>query len=404
MSTAADVLNENWRGTHTVPSGGLYPHQWSWDSAFIAIGLRHVSPKRARLELETLLKSQWPDGRLPQIVFDLSRDNDYFPGAAFWGASTAGLIQPPNHAIAALLVHEAEPDLAFLGRVYPHLVAWHHYLLARRTGESGLAHIVHPWESGLDNSPYWDAPLAAIGETYRGELARPDLLHAAATERPSNAEYGKYLYLAERYRDHDCDDEDAEYPFRLEDPLVNALWAKSELALAQIARALGLDPAPHEHRAASITAALETLWSPELGTYTARDIVSAQLQPYRTVAGIIPLILPDIAHAADLLAALDGPHFALGRVALVPSHDLTADTFDASLYWRGPSWFNTAWLLVDGLELHGRSRDAAALAAQTIELAERCDYPEYIDPHSDAPRGTRRFSWTAALAIDLAER
>ncbi|MGV9573680.1 MGH1-like glycoside hydrolase domain-containing protein [Streptomyces nigra] len=29
-----------------MPARSLYPHQWSWDSAFIAIGLRHVSPLR----------------------------------------------------------------------------------------------------------------------------------------------------------------------------------------------------------------------------------------------------------------------------------------------------------------------------------------------------------------------
>ena len=52
---AARVLEGNWTGTSTVPSHGLYPHQWSWDSAFIAIGLRHLSPLRAQTELETLL-------------------------------------------------------------------------------------------------------------------------------------------------------------------------------------------------------------------------------------------------------------------------------------------------------------------------------------------------------------
>ena len=52
---AADVLEANWTGGSTVPSRGLYPHQWSWDSAFIAIGLRHLSPLRAQTELETCL-------------------------------------------------------------------------------------------------------------------------------------------------------------------------------------------------------------------------------------------------------------------------------------------------------------------------------------------------------------
>ena len=44
---AIRVLSSNWHGHATVPSRGLYPHQWSWDSAFIAFGLQHWAPQRA---------------------------------------------------------------------------------------------------------------------------------------------------------------------------------------------------------------------------------------------------------------------------------------------------------------------------------------------------------------------
>ena len=81
---AAAVLGGNWHRLHTLPATGLYPHQWSWDSAFIAIGTRHLSARRAQQELESLFGAQWADGRLPQIVFDPARDDDYSPGAAFW--------------------------------------------------------------------------------------------------------------------------------------------------------------------------------------------------------------------------------------------------------------------------------------------------------------------------------
>jgi len=35
---AVGVLEANWTGRATMPSPALYPHQWSWDSACIAIG------------------------------------------------------------------------------------------------------------------------------------------------------------------------------------------------------------------------------------------------------------------------------------------------------------------------------------------------------------------------------
>lgn len=105
ITAASAILDRNWTGAYTVPATGLYPHQWSWDSGFIAMGLRHVRPLRAQQELESPLSAQWLDGRLPQIVYDDKRDDDYSPGAAFWRSSeisgtpqrpTAGLIQPPR--------------------------------------------------------------------------------------------------------------------------------------------------------------------------------------------------------------------------------------------------------------------------------------------------------------------
>ncbi|WP_062649413.1 MGH1-like glycoside hydrolase domain-containing protein [Streptomyces maremycinicus] len=217
---AADVLAGNWTGTSTVPSPGLYPHQWSWDSAFVAIGLRHVSPRRAQTELETLLDAQWGDGRVPHIVFNPSVPLDaYFPSPDFWRSSTAGraagaprtvqtsgIVQPPVHALAAWLVHCADPGLSrargFLTRVYPRLAAWHRYLLHRRDlGGGGLVSVVHPWEQGMDNAPSWDAPLARVTPAPARSFRRADLDHGAPEDRPTDLDYGRYVRLATEYRD-----------------------------------------------------------------------------------------------------------------------------------------------------------------------------------------------------------
>ncbi|MFG2605654.1 hypothetical protein ACGFT2_19240 [Streptomyces sp. NPDC048514] len=217
---AAQVLDANWTGRSTVPSRNLYPHQWSWDSAFIAIGLRHVSPLRAQSELETLLAAQWADGRVPHIVFNPSVPLDaYFPGPDFWRSSTAGrgagaprtvqtsgIVQPPVHALAAWLVHRADPGLSrargFLARIHPRLAAWHRYLLDRRDlGGGGLVSVVHPWEQGMDNSPCWDAPLARVTPAPARSFRRADLDHGAAGDRPTDLDYGRYVRLAAAYRD-----------------------------------------------------------------------------------------------------------------------------------------------------------------------------------------------------------
>ncbi len=417
ITAASAILDRNWTGAYTVPATGLYPHQWSWDSGFIAMGLRHVRPLRAQQELESLLSAQWLDGRLPQIVYDDKRDDDYSPGATFWRSSeisgtpqrpTAGLIQPPNHAWAAWEVHRADTDVSdksgFLQRAYPRLAAWHEYLRVRRTSPDGrLAHIVHPWESGMDNSPLWDVALSRVPSSVGHEIRRPDLKHAEPGERPNEKDYGRYFWLAEHYRDRGCSDRAGDGPFQMEDPTFNALWAKSELALGQIAERIGADPTPHRHRAGELTDALADLHHPGLGIFTARDVATGTLVAEATVSGVVPLIIPGLPESDRVLDTLLGPRFLGAGPLMVPSYDVTAAGHDPARYWRGPAWFNMTWLVHRALEEHREWVEAQRLARNVQELALKHRFPEYVDPGTGEPHGSTEFSWTAALAIDLAE-
>jgi hypothetical protein len=442
---AARVLEDNWTGTSTVPSRGLYPHQWSWDSAFIAIGLRHLSPLRAQTELETLLAAQWGDGRIPHIVFNPSVPLDaYFPSPDFWRSSTAGraagaprtvqtsgIVQPPVHALAVWLVHRADPGLSrardFLARAYPRLAAWHRYLLHRRDlGGGSLASVVHPWEQGMDNSPCWDAPLSRIAPAPARSFRRADLDHGAAEDRPTDLDYGRYVRLAADYRDGGY--ADAPYGdsaagsgarasggsggrsrpaggFAVEDPAFNALLIASEHALARIAHELGATGTARHARAERLTAALiDRLWDPAEGMFFCRDLRGGGLIPERSVSGLVPLLLPGLPRqvAAALTATVSGPHFGLGvTTRLVPSYDLLGEAFDPHRYWRGPAWFNTGWLLERGLRVHGAAERADVLRAALLGAADESGFAEYVDPHTGEACGAQGFGWTAALALDL---
>ena len=433
---AAAVLEANWTGTSTVPSRTLYPHQWSWDSAFIAVGLRHVSPLRAQLELETLLAAQWGDGRVPHIVFNPSVPFDaYFPSPDFWRSTTAGraagaprtvqtsgIVQPPVHALAAWLVHRADPDLSrsrsFLARIRPRLAAWHRYLLDHRDlGGGGLASVVHPWEQGMDNSPCWDAPLSRITPAPAGAFRRADLQHGAADDRPTDLDYGRYVRLAADYRDGQYADHTAQHPahqgeFAVEDPSFNALLIASEHALARISRELGAADTARDARAERLTAALvERLWDPAAGMFFCRDLratgtgtTAGALVPEYGVSGLIPLVLPALPPqvTAALLRTARGARFGLGTtVRLVPSYDLTGPAFDPQRYWRGPAWFNTNWLIERGLRLHGEHAEAERLRTALLDTAVDTGFAEYVDPYTGRGCGARGFSWSAALALDL---
>src|SRR5262249_30245649 len=66
---AREVLEANRRGAWTCPSATLYPHQWLWDSCFIAMGLASSDPWRAAGELRSLFRGQWANGMLPHMIF-----------------------------------------------------------------------------------------------------------------------------------------------------------------------------------------------------------------------------------------------------------------------------------------------------------------------------------------------
>jgi hypothetical protein len=421
---AAGVLLDNWTGGYTVPSRTLYPHQWSWDSAFVAIGLRHLSPRRAQRELEGLFGTQWTDGRVPHVVFDPAAPaGSYFPGPDFWRAppsaygrgpgngttpgrpvvATSGLIQPPVHALAAWETFRADPAEArrrrFLDRLYPRLVRWHAYLTGRR-GHAGLVAIVHPWESGMDNSPSWDEPLARI-EPAVG-FRRRDLSYASADERPTDTDYGRYIQLAAGYRDRGYADGPDPQPFAVLDPMVNALLAASELALAEIAGEVAADPRPHLDQADGISGALVAeLFDADAGLFFARDLVSGRLLPHRTVAGLVPLLLADLPVVREVLATGLGEHFRLGALPIVPSYDLTGPAFEPGRYWRGPGWFNMSWLIWRGLLVHGEVDLAERLRQGLLDTAWRVGFREYVDPRRGTGCGAGNFSWTAAIVLDL---
>ena len=422
---AIAVLGRNWHGHSTVPCRSLYPHQWSWDSAFIAVGLRHWAPRRAATELLSLFGAQWADGRVPHIVFNPAvPDEAYFPGPSFWRSDdvlghppvdTSGIIQPPVHAVAAasLMPYLGDDGPEFGRRIYPRLVAQNAYLRRCRTARgSELAFAVHPWETGMDNSPAWDSPLAAVP----ADLAvfdthtRRDLAHAGDDERPTDEDYARYIRLAATYRDHGYDDRwvGADAEFVVLDAGFNALWGWSELALADLAGQIGADAGRHRAEAERITAALvDELFLADAGggLFHARDQRTDRRIPERTVGGLLPLVLPGLPATTveEVVATLTGPAFRAGAADAmgVPSFDLTAPGFDAQRYWRGPSWLNTTWLVGRGLQVHDRNELAARVLADVVTLARTSGLWEYFNPYTGTGHGTDRFSWSAALVLDV---
>ncbi len=221
---AAAVLHGNDAGSWTKASPHLYPHQWSWDSAFNAIGWAHLDVRRAMAELEELFAAQWSTGMVPHIVFRAGPDEAYFPGPEWWDCAiapaapalpvqTTGICQPPVHALAVQRIWQLTPEAqrpeirARMQALYPRLVRWHRYLATQRDPEaSGLVTVYHPWE-GTDNSPRWDRALARIEVAKPGPYTRLDTSQVGdPSQRPTDWDYDRYLWLVGLLRKYRYDD------------------------------------------------------------------------------------------------------------------------------------------------------------------------------------------------------
>ena len=130
---ARAILRGNDRGGYTVPTAGLYPYQWNWDSAFAAWGFATFDIDRAWTELETLFSGQWDNGMVPHILFHRD-DPGYFPGPESVGRprttpATSGISQPPVAATLARRIYETDPEAgrARLRALFPKLLAWHRW-------------------------------------------------------------------------------------------------------------------------------------------------------------------------------------------------------------------------------------------------------------------------------------
>ena len=428
---ATGVLRRNSIKSWTKPAPSLYPHQWSWDSAFIALGLAHVDNQRATSELETLFESQWATGKVPHIVFNPEAPpKSYFPDAERWssssisedapaGSHTSGLCQPPVHAIAVLRIWETSrsKDERYVARArrfleanYPRLLAWHRYLATARDPEgSGLVTIYHPWESGTDNSPRWDAALQAVEVGDLPPYTRYDLQHVTdPSHRPTDEEYDRYLWLLEhlkraRYEESAIYDT---HPFLVKDVLFSAILVAANEALLEIAQAVG---APGEERAEISTwtkrgrEGLEGSWSPELGLCLDHDLRQDAPSGARTVAGFAPLVAGGSGHLGGLLRTLYSPDF-LGHPELYrplpPSTSPAEARFHPRSYWRGPVWPVLTWLLWRALVRAGEAEHAAALRRMALEQLAEGGFAEYFEPFTGEPLGSDDKSWTAAVTLD----
>ena len=352
---------------HPWTTPDRWPHRamWLWDSAFHAIGWRHLDPALARSMLDAVLDTAGPDGFIPHM------------SGPTWRST---ITQPPILAFGTLLVFEKEPDLVWLARAYPKLCAYVRWDAANRDTDGGglvewfiqADHDCRSGESGMDNSSRFDAALL---------LDAPDF----------NA------YLASEYE-----------------------------ALADIAEMLGLpaEAAQWSARHESLCALINTrLWSDQHLLYMDLDPKTGVHSPVLSCAGLLPLFCgaPDAAKARAIVDHLHNPA-TFGTAFPIPSIAASDSTRYSKDMWRGPTWININWFVARGLRRYGFHAEADRLRSLTLaELERTCSlygtFFEYFDDRRevDPPLLLRKlknipgkhphqaihdYGWSATLYLD----
>lgn len=418
---AQATLRQNDRGGYTLPTDGLYPFQWNWDAGITALGWMTFDPERAWQEYETLFSGQWGaghfgganDGFLAQITFHQDSDT-YFPGPDQWGTQslkvrTSTICQPPLHATMLRWMWQAaiEPGKPLsikamarehLAVLLPKVIAHHRWWYrCRDPHNTGLVVNIHPWETGMDNSPAWDEPLKAVPATDRAYV-RKDLNHVDSSMRPPKAFYDRMVYLMDFI--NACNFDPAriysECPYRVNDIGIICILQRASIDLIALCREFGLTLEAAEMRAHvdRTQVAAQALWSSRWGQYVSRDTLTGLLLDVPTSAGLLAAYAGfDNDCSATVEAWLQETRYAL------PSTRKVFENFEPLRYWRGPVWQHMNMLIAEGLKDRGYGYLAERIHQDSTELLQQHGFHEYYDPLTGAGLGGAAFSWTAATYL-----
>ena len=411
---AIEILKKNDRGGYTIPTARLYPYQWNWDSAFIALGLEVFDRERAWTELELLLEGQWENGMIPSIIFR-SNDPDYFPGPSVWQTQTrmnrppaipsTGISQPPVLASIILSLVESgdASDLKRAATMLESVLRFHQWYQAERTTDyADVIGTVHPWETGRDNCPDWELGLNAMTIPLDLEVyVRKDIEHANPDQRPSQEQYDKYVSIVKFGREHNWDQQTLtkKGPFLMADPGIHFILLRANKDLLKLATRLHLS-----EQAALLTQLIKRgtqstdyFWNEFLGAFTARNILTGEFSHGFSSASAL-CFYADVGTQEQRARTIDNMTRISGKVQyMMPSWDPDADKFDPQRYWCGPVWPQMNYIIASGLQEQGHTEMASNIRRNMAQLIQKSGFYECFNPLSgDGCIGTD-FSWTAAI-------
>lgn len=358
------MMERHWtEWNYTVPHATAYPYQWLWDSCFHTLIWGELGDERAVTEIASVFRHQKPSGFVPHITYDAAPQVH----APLWRRDgTSSVTQPPmyGHAIAELTRRSFEVPQDTIDRATK---AFRH-LLQHRRRVGGLVPILHPWESGADDSPRWDTWFER-SDGPRGRARVKGELVAALEYGPDGSPIGSSA-------------------FAVGAASFNGLVAFNAFELGSVTGDEQL-----RDDAAELAAALQAQWSDEIGTWIDTGWSSPGSGRIRTLEALLPALVtptgvPDSVFRQDGHGTDFGPSGVhVGESAYAPG-----------AYWRGSTWPQLTYLLAVAAERAGEREGGARLRQALQAGAMKSGLAEHWHAETGMPLGSAPQSWTG-LAI-----
>ena len=411
IKIAKEVLINNRRSGYTLPTNNeLYPAQWNWDSAFIALGYSYFNMEYAIEELEKLISGQWEDGMIPHILFH-DNDESYFPNHKTWDCGnkvpSSGITQPPIIAtIIKKIVDQNKLDKSQMKRMEIIIKKLKKYLdwfyNYRDTNKIGLAAIIHPWESGLDNSPIWDGPLDKVKIEENLKYERRDLNVSRSSNRPLKKDYDGYITLLNQFKKNKYNPSKIvnDSMFNVIDIGFNSILIRATKDLVEISKKFNLDFTDLKNKISKSEESLIKFYKDEDQSFFSYDFKNHNL-----------IKVDAISNYFILFANLENQEINNKIIDKLKKYNSQKDyffttvnpkdkSFEETRYWRGPVWINSNWIVYQGLINKDKSF-SSLIKKKTLELLENKKFHEYYNYKTGECLGANNFSWSAALYLDF---
>ena len=411
INKAQKTLLGNRRKGYTLPTNNkLYPAQWNWDSAFIALGYSYFNLNHALKEITTLLDGQWKDGMVPHILFHDTNTN-YYPNYTAWNCGnkihSSGITQPPILATILKLILDknkiSNKQTKEVKKIVKKIIRSHEWFIKfRDPNKTGLVSILHPWESGYDNSPIWDDPMERVTIEKNLKYKRADNKLVNPDHRPLNIDYDRYVSIKNNLRKKKYNPKKIfkSSLFNVVDVGFNSLFLKANKDLIQILNKFNLESSKISNYVKVTEKKILKLYDKKKGSFFSKDIRNKK-----------KIYVPSITNYFILFADLNNDLINKKLIKSLKNHNKNDKYFFSSIkpnhksfeekrYWRGPIWVNCNWFIYKGL-MNKDISFSKKIKRKTIQMIEANGFHEYYTRKSAKPMGAKNLSWSAARYLDF---